>query len=311
MTGRMPVKNILLVYDQPGWIFHSHCIEIKNRLSGEYNIEMTDHRQNILELAKSVDCTYVMDPMPMQYPPKEKVILGLRNQFLYEDHPEGASGLYFHGFSGKCVSLNRCCILHMVNRNQMRVFEPIVDHGVPLLLVQHGVNTEEIFDKSKYHKPRNGVLVVGASGRNSGNKRFNIINSACKKTGCVFRVAEYNGNRLVKEQMPSFYNSIDVLVNVSKSEGQNNGLMEAGSMQIPVIASRTGAAEEMVRDGENGLLIDRTEDALVDALNKMKDEKVRMEMGENLYNEVMRNWTWKVRIEDYRKMFNLFFERAL
>jgi glycosyltransferase involved in cell wall biosynthesis len=107
--------------------------------------------------------------------------------------------------------------------------------------------------------------------------------------------------------MPSFYNSIDVLVNVSKSEGQNNGLMEAGAMQVPVIASRTGTAEEMIRDGENGLLIDRTEQALVDALNKMKDEKVRIEMGNKLYEEVMRNWTWKVRIEDYRKMFERFF----
>ena len=301
------MKKILLVFDQPNWIFFSHCIEIKNRLSNEYDIDMVDHRQNIPQLSKDFDCVYVLDPMPMQYPPKEKVILGLRNQFLYEEHPEGAMGLYQHGFPGRCVSLNRCCILHMVNRNQIKVFESVVDPGVSLLLVQHGVNTEEIFDRSKFIKSSNNVLTVGAAGRNSGNKRFDIINSACRKTGCVFRAAEYNGNRLTKEQMPSFYNSIDVLVNISKSEGQNNGLMEAGSLGVPVIASRTGTAEEMIRDGENGLLIDRTEQALVDALNKMKDEKVRIEMGNKLYEEVMRNWTWKVRIEDYRKMFDRFF----
>ena len=80
-------------------------------------------------------------------------------------------------------------------------------------------------------------------------------------------------------------------------------------MGVPIISTRSGAAEEIIEDGVNGILINRTTDDLVAALLKIRsDNDLRYSMGEKIHEEIMRNWSWKVRIDGFRKMFNLYFE---
>jgi glycosyltransferase involved in cell wall biosynthesis len=243
-------------------------------------------------------------PLLHGYPPPDKTILGLRNEFLYKEHPNGAKGLYFNGFPGRCVSLNRCKILHMVNKNQMKVFKDIAT--CKLVLAQHGID-EEIFDRNKYNKVNNESMVVGISGRASSNKGFELVVEACKQAGVKCVGTQYGRNRLSKNDMPKFYSSIDLLVCASKTEGLCNPILEAGAMGVPCISTRSGASEEMIVDGVSGLLIDRNVESLVGALNKMKDKKLRCDMGSIFYEEIMEKWTWKVKVEDFRKMFRMFF----
>jgi len=299
-------KKILAVFDEPNWCFWYHAKELQKRLT-EYKIDMVDHRQNIPELGKNYDLIYILDPMPLLhgYPPPDKTILGLRNEFLYKEHPNGAKGLYFNGFPGRCVSLNRCKILHMVNKNQMKVFKDIAT--CKLVLAQHGID-EEIFDRNKYNRVNNESMIVGISGRASSNKGFELVIEACKQAGVKCVGTQYGRNRLSKNDMPKFYSAIDLFVCMSRSEGLNNPTLESGAMGIPVISTKVGAAEEMIVDGVSGLLIDRNVESLVGALNKMKDKKLRDEMGNKFHEEIIKNWTWKVRIEDFRKMFKMFFE---
>jgi glycosyltransferase involved in cell wall biosynthesis len=250
-----------------------------------------------------------MDPMPLLhgYSPNYKTIMGLRNEFLYKDFTGGAISLYKNGVPGRCTSIkDKCCILHMVNKNQMSVFKNIVVDK-PLVLAQHGID-EEIFDRNKYNKVNNESMVVGISGRGSSNKGFELVVEACKQAGVKCLGAQYGRNRLSKNDMPKFYSSIDVFSCMSKTEGLCNPILEAGAMGIPCISTRSGAAEEMIVDGVSGLLIDRNVESLVGALNKMKDKKLRCDMGTIFYEEIMEKWTWKVKIEDFRKMFKMFFE---
>ena len=300
------MKKILLVADQPGWIFERHCQEIKKRLSNEYEIGIAFHRQDIPEISKNYDLVYVLDPMPMKYPPAHKTIMGLRCEFLYEEHPRGAKALYEEGYPGRCVSLNKCKILHMVNRHQMNVFKDIVTDK-PLVLAQHGVD-ETLFDRNKYKKKKNDILTIGVSGRNSNNKGFNLVSKVCQEEGCKIISASYGHQKLTKEQMPEFYTNVDVHVCFSKSEGLSNPIMEAGAMGIPVVSTNVGASGEMIRDGISGLLINRDVESLRTALRTLKDPDLRHSMGEEFYKEIIKNWTWKVRIDDFRKMFNMFFE---
>jgi glycosyltransferase involved in cell wall biosynthesis len=110
------------------------------------------------------------------------------------------------------------------------------------------------------------------------------------------------------EEMPDFYSKIDVYVCMSKTEGLCNPLMEAGAMGIPVISTRSGAAEEMIFDGENGFLIERTEKTLKDALSKVRDPVARRAMSVNIEKEMTENWSWDVRVKDYEIMFDKMIE---
>jgi glycosyltransferase involved in cell wall biosynthesis len=301
------VKKILIVADQPGWVFEKHALEIKKRVTG-YKIDIAFHRQDIGAISTQYDLIYVMDPMPMRYGPKEKTILGLRNQFLYEQHPLGVKGLYESGLNGRCVDIkSKCCILHVVNKSQYVEFSKI-NIEQDLLLVPHGIDSN-IFDMKKYDKIQNASIVVGVCGRDSSNKGFSHVKNACKKAGFEFVSAQYGQKQLAKDQMPMFYSGIDIYVNFSQSEGLNNPILEAGAMGVPIIATKTGAAPEIIKQNENGLLIDRTEEALLEALLKLGHKSKRMEYSNNIYEEIMRNWTWDKCSIGFNEMFDLYFEK--
>ena len=303
------MKRILTVADEKGWAFERHCEELKRRIT-EYHIDIGYLQgTDVAGMAHDYDLVYVLDPMMMPYPPPEKTIIGLREDWPYFKNPEGPRGLYEKGFPGLYASIkDKCCMFHVVTRRQLRVFETIVTDK-PLLLVQHGID-EGCFDRSRYKRIKNDILTIGTSGRadSRNNKGFEIVAETCRKLGVRHLTSRYKGQRLSKEQMPLFYNSIDVYVCMSETEGLCNTVMEAGAMGVPVISTRCGAVEEMIEDGISGFLIDRNINALVEALERMKDEKTRVEMGNRFYGEIMRNWTWNVKIADFRKMFELFFK---
>jgi len=302
------MKKILLVADQGGWVFEYHCKSIKKYLP-EFDIDIVFRKFNIRQVQDQYDLIYVLDPMPLKhgYPNPNKTIMGLRCEFLYREHPEGAKGLYENGFPGRCVSIkDKCSILHVVNENQMKTLKDIVIDK-PLLLVPHGVDSD-MFDRSKYAKTTSNILRVSTSGRNSNNKGFGIVKQVCDKLQLHNMSAQYGGKKIPKEEMPKFYNNIDVHVCMSKDEGLSNPILEAGAMGVPIVSTRCGGVEEIIEDGVNGFLIDRNSGSLQEALLKIQNNNLRQEMGNNIYKEIMKNWTWKIRIEDFRKMFNKFFE---
>lgn len=298
------MKRILIVADEPGWIFERHALEIKKRLT-EFHIDISFRKVDNPALSNGYDLVYVMDPIPLRhgYPPKEKCIMGLRCEFLYKDHPNGAVGLYENGFPGRCVSIkDKCSIFHVVNKNQFNVFKDIV-LDKPLLLARHGVD-EEIFCQDVRRDYSNRRIRVGTAGRNSPNKGFAIIEKACKMANADFVTQQYGANRVAKEGMPNFYKELDVYVCMSATEGLNNGLLEAGAMGLPIISTNSGAAKEIINDGENGFIIERNADYLAGFLMSFRNGDVRREFGYNIRKEINANWTWKKRIEDFRIMFN-------
>jgi glycosyltransferase involved in cell wall biosynthesis len=303
------MKKVLLVADQKGWVFDRHCHEIKKRIK-KYDIDIAYRRSGIRKLSSGYDLVYVLDPIPLRggYSPKEKTIMGLRCEFLHREHPEGATGLYNDGFKGRCVSIrDKCCIFHVVNRRLKKEFEGVVTDK-PLLLARHGIDTS-VFDISKNknaYSELNGPIVLSVSGRGSSNKGFGLVKKACEISGAKIAQAEYR-RKLSLEEMPGFYSKAHVHVCMSKDEGLNNPLMEAGAMGLAPISTDSGAASEMISNGESGLIIDRSVESLVEAINKLKDDELRVSMAKKYHKEIVSNWSWGTLYKEYESMFDLFF----
>ncbi len=304
------MKKILLVADMKGWVFERHCREIQKRLRGEFHIGIEYARGWRVAKGRPYDLVYFLDPFGLEYPNPKKCIIGLRCEFLHLNHPGGARGLYEDGSPGACSSIrDKCSLFHVVNQNQMKVFAPIVTDK-PLMCVPHGVD-ESVFDMNKYleqHKDPDGEFVVGVSGRaaSDGNKGFKVVKKVCDALDLRLLKTSYKGKRLSKEEMPGkFYKKIDVYVCMSESEGVNNPILEAGAMGVPVISTKSGAAPEIIENMVNGILINRNYSSLYKALDYISDSSV--DMGIKLYETIMESWSWKVRINGYRDMFNRFF----
>lgn len=76
------------------------------------------------------------------------------------------------------------------------------------------------------------------------------------------------------EDVLKFYKNSDitVFVNVSSSEGIPVSIMEACSFGIPVIATNVGGTSEIVKDGENGFLLNAgfAPEELLESLNRIR-----------------------------------------
>ena len=73
-----------------------------------------------------------------------------------------------------------------------------------------------------------------------------------------------------QEEMPKFYNSLNLYVCASKTEGTPLTVIEAMAMGIPVISTNVGVVEEAL--GENGksyILKERSKDALKERIKNI------------------------------------------
>jgi glycosyltransferase involved in cell wall biosynthesis len=70
--------------------------------------------------------------------------------------------------------------------------------------------------------------------------------------------------------IPNFLASLDIAVLCSNSEGMSNALLEYMAAGRAIVATRVGAADQLIRDGQDGILIaPNDDDALSAAIEKL------------------------------------------
>jgi glycosyltransferase involved in cell wall biosynthesis len=97
----------------------------------------------------------------------------------------------------------------------------------------------------------------------------------------------------------------DVYVNSSVSEGISLTILEAMAAKLPVIATKVGGTPEVVRDGENGVLVPaRDSDALARAMLALARDKARRErLAANGRAIVEARFTLDRMIDDYARAY--------
>jgi glycosyltransferase involved in cell wall biosynthesis len=105
---------------------------------------------------------------------------------------------------------------------------------------------------------------------------------------------EFPGNVSNETVLDYFRNRhIDVLLNVSSTEGVPVSIMEAMSFGIPSIATNVGGTSEIVEDGKNGFLLSQNPSAL-EIANKIEELFRLDETGIGiLRNNAFKTWEFK------------------
>ena len=93
-------------------------------------------------------------------------------------------------------------------------------------------------------------------------------------------------------RMGAYLRAADIFVLPSYTEGMSNAMLEAMAAGLPTIATRVGAAAELVSDGSSGLLIDAGDrDGLDRALTTLlSDASLRTSLGATGRRTVMRRY---------------------
>lgn len=100
-----------------------------------------------------------------------------------------------------------------------------------------------------------------------------------------------------------------ILVYITHSEGLGSGVLLAMSAGVPAIASRVGGLPEIIRDGENGLLVENSAPAIAEAIGLLTRDPARArQYGDAARQTVIERFTvdHMVRhtMEAYRQVLN-------
>lgn len=94
----------------------------------------------------------------------------------------------------------------------------------------------------------------------------------------------------VSEKIELYYSVMSVFILPSHREGFGMSVLEASAMQIPVLASKKTGCVEALIEGETGFYIDITPPSICENIEKLFDQTLRSEMGENGRHWVVHNF---------------------
>ena len=140
----------------------------------------------------------------------------------------------------------------------------------PVVLVcQDGVDLELFLPL-----PRPESFVVGWCGNQAAvqddHKGVRLIEAAAERVGVPLVVQDFASWIPQASMGEAFYRQISCYVCASESEGTPNPVLEALACGRPVITTRVGITDQVVRHGENGLFVERTASALAEAIAEVR-----------------------------------------
>jgi glycosyltransferase involved in cell wall biosynthesis len=105
------------------------------------------------------------------------------------------------------------------------------------------------------------------------------------------------------DEMRVFHQSLHVYVCASASEGTPNGCLEAAASGLAIVTTPVGNMPELIRDGENGLLVSRNVEEITAALRRLRDEPGLRERLGRAAREDIEAWDWSRQATRYAAMF--------
>lgn len=211
--------------------------------------------------------------------------------------------------------------------------------GVPgdrCVLLENGIDLETHTRRRTVAeaKARLGVppdrLLIGAAGRLSAEKGFDllirafdrllrdgvdvelvILGEGDERASLEALVAGLGrGDRIrllgYRSDLPEWFEALDVFALSSLREALPNVLLEAMALEAPAVATRIAGVPRLVRDGENGLLIEPgSVDALVSALARLlRDPGLRDRLARAGRHTVETRYSFAARMDRLRVLYD-------
>lgn len=154
----------------------------------------------------------------------------------------------------------------------------------------------------KLEIPQVKLLVVGTGPEKS---KLIALSQKLKLQKTVRFLGEVTGRQLIK-----LYKFSHLFILPSIYEGQPLTLLEAWAAKLPVIVSRTGDCQYLVKNGRDGYLINNPDDAweIANIIKKALQNKNLNVLGENGYKLVKKNFSWEKSTQETLKIYERLIE---
>lgn len=159
--------------------------------------------------------------------------------------------------------------------------------------------------------PTKGLdALIEAAARVSENVRFLVIGDGPQRAQLEQKIIDrglQNRFFLVGRipEAASYLLAFDAFVLPSVKEGFSWSILEAMAAKVPVIATRVGAAPEMLEDHVSGLLVDPNQpEQLAKALVEIfENDRLRQELPIKAHQQVLTRFSLREMVSQYEKLF--------
>jgi glycosyltransferase involved in cell wall biosynthesis len=176
----------------------------------------------------------------------------------------------------------------------------------PVFVVKDGVDFEifplknTVASTSKFTFGWIGNAQIQKSAGFEGHdfKGFSLIQSALEGTEFGFEYYDVSQRKPIphNEVFDQFYSKIDCYICASESEGTPNTVFESLACGIPVITTDVGNVQDVVIDGVNGMIIERSVEQIRAAMYRIAADREHYAQNRHNIREGVRDFEWSVKV---------------
>jgi glycosyltransferase involved in cell wall biosynthesis/GT2 family glycosyltransferase len=297
--------RILFVVDTPHWAHDFKTENLKRVLGNEYEIRkcyQNDLTEEDIDRADLILVYYwlQLERLPHLTPAfrrnRKRLLVGVTGDWELEEGRREAGLAFLREFASAVFVINL-----FLYRDYQRVLE------MPLFYTPNGVDTA-FYHPPAIKEPISPVRVGWAgslTNREAGYRGYRelIVPAVAAVEGMELVTAAREEEWRGPAEMRNFYQSLDIYINASRTEGAPNPCLEAAACGVPLLTTRVGNMPELLRDGVNGFFIERDVEDLKQKLCLLRDNPaLRTSMGQRIHEDI-KNWDWKILSQPYRQMF--------
>lgn len=329
-------KKVAIIIDKEGWAYYNSARQIKKYLSDFYEIDIIpmdifgDNIVKMLILGEKYDLMFffwrgLISWIYSDYSKQYIKDLGFKYEEFIDKYIKAKNiltGVYDHLFINDEIERTKFILdnvkAYTVSSNKLK---DIYDKSAkkPAMVITDGVDLDlfKMNDITKYDNIENRKIRIGWT----GNSKFkdekdddlkgvrNIIMPAIeelKKRGYHIEldIADRNIKMIPFEEMPNYYNNIDIYLCASRTEGTPGTVLEAMACGVPVISTDVGIVSETLGKKQQQYIIKRTKEDLVEKMIELIEHKEKFkELSlENL--EQIKKWSWETKAKQYKEFFD-------
>lgn len=333
--------RILLVIDSKGWALENIAKQIKKNLSKFYEIDIIanslfdDNIIKIFILSKKYDLVHFLWRGCISWVNCEnsrKYIekLGMTyEEFIKEflDKNNITTSICDHLFLDKenyeltKFITDKVKTYIVMSKKLEEIYTNLQQIRNPTMVINDGVDLEIFKPKNldRFKNTENRKIIFGWAGNSKFTDSENdedlkglrkIIIPALQELkeegyNITENFADRNERLIPYEQMPNYYNKIDVYICASKTEGTPEPVLEAMACGVPIISTNVGIVLEAFGEKQKRFILEqRTKEELKNKIKELLNNKKLFEelSFENL--EQIKSWDWKQITLKYKKFFD-------
>jgi glycosyltransferase involved in cell wall biosynthesis len=179
---------------------------------------------------------------------------------------------------------DRVMDMYTIDRTKIRVIPNYVETGKFLYRQKRNVKGNRILAIGRLEEQKNFKALIHALA--PLDVKFTIIGEGSQRD--ELEAASRDGTAKIQllgnvpnNELPAILNESDLFILPSLYEGHPKALLEAMACGLPVIGTRVAGIQEIIRDGENGILCDTDPESIREAASKLLDDvPLRQRLGD-------------------------------